>query len=401
MRNFLALPVLLSLAAACSASPHGDRTELGQAKSAIIGGKASTAEQDAVVLLIHTDRQTSFASCTGTLIAPNLVLTARHCVANVADQPFGCDVDGKPQGGGGVPGSTLRANEFYVFKGAQRPRFGGNTKADGRGAKVFHDNAKTLCGHDLALVLLQEDVADAPIMPLRLEELPTAGESMTAVGWGVTDSSPYPSKRMQRTGIKVDKVGPFKGSGFEAPVPLNDFRIGEAICSGDSGGPGIAESGAIIGVVSRGGNGNFDEQNPAAGCKGSGTQNEYTSVAPFKDVILEAFAESGHEPWLEGQPDPRLAKFSDPCESAEACRSGVCVAGACTQSCTANTDCPSGFECAANGNSTVCKAPAAAAANSSSSSGGCVAGAAGPVGPVVPWLLAAGLGLLSRRRRRA
>jgi MYXO-CTERM domain-containing protein len=407
MRKSLFL--LLAVAAAsvaCSGSPEGPSSSLGTSRSKIIGGTTSTADQNAVVLLIHTDRQTSFGACTGTLIAPNLVLTARHCVSNVNDAPFGCKEDGTPVGDGGSAGSDLKPSEFYIFTGTDRPQFGGATKkAAARGKKVFHDSSKSLCGHDVSLILLDTEIEGAEIMPLRLDDLPKAGETFTAVGWGVTDRTDFPSKRMQRAGIKVEKVGPFKGTYTDAPLPANDFRVGEAICSGDSGGPGIAEdTHAIIGVVSRGGNGNnTDTQDPAANCTGEGTENEYTSVAPFKDLILQAFEEAGHDPWYEGGPDPRLAKFDDPCDGPDACRSGLCTSGKCTQSCADGSECPEGFECAADGADKICKVPAPkAAATNNTASAGCIIGGVGsaPIGPVVPWLLA-GLGMIARRRRRS
>jgi MYXO-CTERM domain-containing protein len=384
---------------ACASAPEEGASTYGQSRGAIIKGEASTQEQDAVVLVVHTDRQTSFGQCTGALIAPNLVLTARHCVSSISDTAFGCKADGTPIGAGGRPGSTLRANEFYIFAGADRP-YGGRQqrKANAKGAKVFHDNAKTLCGHDLALILLDQDIPDVPILPLRLEELPKPGETFTAVGWGITDRTQNPATRMQRSGIEVKMVGPFEGSFDEAPLPVNDFRVGESICSGDSGGPGIAEeTGAILGVVSRGGNGS-EAEDPVDHCIGSSTQNEYTAVAPFKDLILQAFEESGHEPWIEGSYDPRLSKFEEACEQGTSCRSGTCVAGKCAQTCSQSSDCPSGYECGADGSSKICKVPAPANA-ATPKSGGCVAGAAGPVGPVVPWALAA-LGLLAARRRK-
>lgn len=422
MRKFLFLVASAASVAACSASPETSAPTIGTTQQAIIKGKNSTTDQNAVVLIVHVDRtQGAFASCTGTLLAPNLLLTARHCVSNTTEEAFGCDAKGNlldPSTGEGNPkltnaGSDLSTTGFNIFTGTDRPVFfGGKVEVAAKGKKIYHDDAKVLCSHDLALLLLDRDIPNAPIMPVRLDAPPTEGETFTAVGWGVTQSTMSPSKRQQRAGIKILKVGPVEGSARkgEEPLPPNDFEVGEAICSGDSGGPAISEStGAVFGVVSRGGNNNAnaDPNDPAARCidDSSGnvpivTTNIYTKVAPFKDLILQAFEDSGHEPWIEGQPDPRLAKLDAECSANEECQSNLCVAGKCVQPCNASSDCSDGKECGTVDGSKMCKNPSPASPTSSSS-GGCVAGATGPTGGLVPWALAGLASLVARRRRRA
>src|SRR5688572_12958322 len=71
--------LLLPLAplAACSGSQAPEDGEpRGTTTSAIIGGRPSAASQDAAVLV----NERGMPMCTGTMIASNLVLTARHCV---------------------------------------------------------------------------------------------------------------------------------------------------------------------------------------------------------------------------------------------------------------------------------------------------------------------------------
>lgn len=405
MRKFLSLFVTAAAVAACSSSPEVSDPALGTTRQAIINGKASTTDQDAVVLLYHIDRsQGAFGACTGTLIAPNLVLTARHCVSSVAEAPFGCDEKGNPQGSGANAGADLSVTGFSIFLGTDRPQFGGGikNKAAAKATKVYHDSSKVLCSHDLALLLLDREIPDAKILPLRLDAGPKEGETITAVGWGVTNTSDFPSKRQQRDGVKIIKVGPFAGGFKESPLPPNDFEVGEAICSGDSGGPAIAEAtDSVIGVVSRGGNGNFDQNDPSAGCIGDNTTNIYTSVAPFKDLILQAFSDSGHEPWLEGQPDPRLAKFDEECSTNDQCRSNICYAGKCAQPCGDASECNEGLTCGAADGNKICLPPAPKNAATTTTSGGCaLSGSNGSFGGFAPLAFAAAAALVARRRRK-
>jgi secreted trypsin-like serine protease len=100
---------------------------------------------------------------------------------------------------------------------------------------------------------------------------------------------------------------PILDVGPSEDTPSNEFVVGEAICSGDSGGPALSEQGAVIGVVSNGGNGNFDPDRPELGCIGPDTTNTYTRLAPFDELIAEAFELAGAKPTLESDTDTVLA----------------------------------------------------------------------------------------------
>lgn len=373
----VSLAALASISA-CSSAPEVGGTDgrTGEARSAVIHGVASDKSQDAVVLLVHYDpKSPGVGSCTGTLLAPNLILTARHCVADT-DEGAACKSDGTPIAGG-VVRQTHPANTLYVFTGTQRPNFeAGDVTPAAVGKQVFDDGSNTLCNHDIALLLLQAPVKDAQIAPIRLDGDVKVGELITSVGWGVTEKTPYPDTRQQRKDVKIDAVGP-KSSGFQEVSP-NEFEVGEAICSGDSGGPAIAQdTNSVIGLVSRGGNANTtqDPNDPAANCIGA--SNLYTKISPFKDLVMKAFAAANAEPWLEGGPDPRKAKAKAPCTSNDDCRSALCLAdpdadGAttCAEDCSSGQACTTdGDVCTTEGDAQVCRAPKPAPVTTTTTTG--------------------------------
>lgn len=148
----------------------------------------------------------------------------------------------------------------------------------------MHDKAKNLCNHDLAFVVLDRPVTGTPIAALRMTDTTRVGERVTALGWGLTEDGVLPRSRLQRTAVTVLDVGPSRQSASTQLV------VGESICSGDSGGPALAADGALIGVVSYGGNGDFDPIDPARGCVGPGARNVYSRVAAFPRVVDRAFA---------------------------------------------------------------------------------------------------------------
>jgi hypothetical protein len=182
--------------------------------------------------------------------------------------------------------------------------------------------------------------------------------------------------------------------------------VGESICEGDSGGPAIdEETRAVVGLVSRGGNNTPPDANdPAKTCEdstGHKAQNVYTRPDGFRDFLLSAFAQAGHDPWVEGGPDPRKAKLGEDCTGDDACRSAICLSAGgrtfCSQDCDGSSgSCPDGYTCRALPGRQACAPPPPVHA------GGCTLAAGAPGrGAALCLLLVVALAWSRRRKERS
>ncbi len=376
----------------------------GSQSEAVINGISSDATQDAVVMFVHADLKTyDFGGCTGTMLSPRIVLTARHCVSKT-DQGALCDREGNPVSAGRVY-SNMAPETMYAIKGSSPDLaaiYRGKQKPDGQGAKLFVPDSSTMCNSDIALVVLKEPVKDALIAPLRLDHSPALGEKVTVVGWGVTQSGQNANTRQQRTDVEILEVGPTLNRGSE--VGPKEFIVGESICSGDSGGPALSSTGAVLGVVSRGGNGESNQNNPADSCTGPNARNTYTQVAGYKDLILEVFAYTGESPWYEGGVKPGSRNKDEECTNNADCGSQFCVENKCTEKCVDDTSCGSGTVCDTGSGICVAAPPAedstALNADGSQTVHGCSTTETSSPASTVTWLSGLALvGLLSRKRR--
>jgi secreted trypsin-like serine protease len=244
-----------------------EEARIERSEHAIIGGEPSAAADDAVVIVARYSIQGAYYQCFGAVIAPRLVLTARHCVE-------------------GRPPSALHV---YPGRDAWSKLREGASAA--RGERVFDTP-----GFDAAVVLLDRAVS-APVAPIRLDGAVREGERVAAVGFGVAADGASPQVRHRRSGLAVIAVGPVT-TRIGEDVLAGEFVIGEAACSGDSGGPALSGSGAVVGLASRVGNG-VDDPNGAAFCLGSDAHDVYVGTAAIAPMLRAAFDAAGAAPAAE------------------------------------------------------------------------------------------------------
>ncbi len=195
--------------------------------------------------------------CSGSLIAPNLILTAQHCVADISSQYVQC---GQTQFG-----ATADPSDLYVTTDtylSQRSSYI-------QGAEVHvPPGGRDMCGNDIALVILNGNFPSSSATPLvpRLDDPVAYGETYTAVGYGHTGNGQGSGVRRYITNRQV-QCGGDNPCPTRTTVQNSEFLGTDGTCQGDSGGGAIDAQGRVLGALSRG----------PSGCRGS----VYSSVASW------------------------------------------------------------------------------------------------------------------------
>lgn len=233
-----------------------------EGRAAVAGTTDSGARFSGVVGVVT--RQGEFVSrCTGALVAPKLMLTARHCVAfddgnlvECGQAPLGASVAPEDVLVTALPTQSDEPSDYVAATEI-----------------IFAPGGDDTCGFDFAAVRLAAGPPGAMVVHApRLDRDVVAGESFTAVGYGTNGSSGVGTRRYLEGALVA-----CSGSSGSCPLPevqSNEWLAeDDAFCRADSGAAALDSEGRLIGTVSRG--------------QGSCETPILAAMPPWKDWLLE------------------------------------------------------------------------------------------------------------------
>jgi len=161
--------------------------------------------EDAIVRIV------SDVTCTGTLIAEDLVLTAHHCVSARDDSGRTLRRDKDPED------ISIELGGDYLPWGEVKIR-----------SIVSPDCGYTSGEGDIAILVLERRLIGISTLTPRLEAEPTRSELVDPVGFGRCGLSADAIHRVRRAGGRIESIS------------ASDFIADASICPGDSGGPAFS-----------------------------------------------------------------------------------------------------------------------------------------------------------------
>jgi secreted trypsin-like serine protease len=251
--RLLAYMVSLGLAAACSSSD--DSVDISSTQSAVVYG-TQTIETELYGTVGVGDAAYGYVFCTGTLIAPNVVVTAAHCVTDYDWATHSVSNTSTPEElmvVAGVVDAWAPADEFVYDVVDVIVHEGYHTVPSYHPTSLGSD-------HDIAILVLAEAVVDENVAPVNILPMSdvdtklTLGTELLISGYGTTDPQ---GEVFGGVNYSVNALsGEMTNNEIIVGGPGANGMGAADSCYGDSGGPvyhmGLDGEIFLIGATSRG-----------------------------------------------------------------------------------------------------------------------------------------------------
>lgn len=316
--------VAMSSLVACSAISDDDQNAQ---VNEVQGGKKDSVKAHNFAVGI---RNQMGAVCSGTLIAPNLVLTARHCVvAPEGKQAVTCEDEFADN----IAPANLTVTTDPVISGSKNLY---------QVTEIVTPQAKGFCGNDIALIRLAKNIPTAeaepavPVVNFSIADKVRLSGQVAALGYGITapNAGDQGTRRVRQD---IDIICVPGDDSYDCSKTIYSTMIDDKaefitqgyVCSGDSGGGAFDQSSFtstgrpyVLGALSRGPMN--DTQCLAA---------IYSRTDAHKDLIVSAAkkaAELGQyesADWVKGVVAPASTPVSGtrPTAPAEGCEGDTCT----------------------------------------------------------------------------
>jgi hypothetical protein len=306
-------------------SDASSKEPLARTSSAIIGGRDSGPDEDATVRVYarppQLDAGLTDLYCSGYLLAPNLVVTARHCVLMESEadtRNFNCNPNGTladPTDPSGTQTTLLPASNVTVYVGDDAASLTALSVS-----QILTEDQVGICNSDIAFLVLTEPAMD--VHAVLQAGLVSVGQTFSLTGWGYTSDkaasmgrSALPSTRRTLDEIVVNGVGP-------GLMPADSFSSpGATGCFGDSGAAARIGN-TVIGVFSRLDGPLSTYNDGLISCEVEQGANYYTMIGAHLDLVQTAFASAGWTPIFECGAAGKGCATGEQCDTA----TGACVA---------------------------------------------------------------------------
>src|SRR5439155_24528777 len=130
-------------------------------------------------------------------VAPDVVLTARHCVSHLKSDAVDCPASG-PQLAGNRDPKTITVITADTIAGA---------RIAATGAEVITPKGDVLCNADIALLRIDRKITGIQPLPFDRDDVggSLAGKTVTSIGYGLTKTDGgTPGIRRFRTHVAIE-----------------------------------------------------------------------------------------------------------------------------------------------------------------------------------------------------